>query len=247
MTTTVAMRTINIQPRNPKTDNPADFNIDEVPELESERIPSLKIKHQTLFPEEDDNAQTKPNSSNARSLAQQEQIDLPSPRNPERYTPNTGVLSDNGKEEGVAFSEEYPVVAQIQAEMNIEALPPLDSSPVQNPTKSFLKLNLLRRQDSNPVVMQDFHQIESNLEGDGHLYTNEGDNSSPLFNAGDKGSAGFGAMSNSTIVPSKFAPDRMKKNNSQVTFLFKSPKQNMLKESFASPRSARDRDDMKSE
>jgi len=239
MTTTLAMRAINIQPRNPKTDNPADFNIDEVPELESERIPSLKIKHQTLFPEEDDNAQTKPNSSNARSLAQQEQIDLSSPKHADRYTPNTGVLSDNGKEEGVAFSEESPV-EQIQPEPNIESLPPLDSSPVQNPTKSFLKPNLLRRQDSNPVVMQDFHQIESNLEGDGNVYTHEGDNSSPLFNAADKGSMGFGTMSNSTLVTSKFAPDRMKKNNSQVTFLFKSPKQNVFKESFASPRSARE-------
>lgn len=234
MTTAVILKTINIQPRS---NHSPDFCMDEVPELESERIPSLKIKQQTLFPDEDDNAQTKPNSSNARSLAQQEQIDLPSPDVHLKNTPKSGVLSDNGKEEGVVLSEEAELPANRgRTQDNVDALPPLDTSPQNEPGKSFLKLNFLRRQDSNPMVMKDFNQIESNFEGDGNLYT---ENESPL-NGVNSPDRGFVSVSNSTIVTSKFAPDRPKKNNSQVTFLFKSPKQNMFKESFASPRSARD-------
>ena len=135
--TAVIPKIINIQHRNA---NSQDFNIDEVPELESERIPSLKIKQQNLLPDEDDNAQTKPNSSNVRSLAQQEQIDSSSPMENCRITPNTGVLSEVGKEDGVVVSEEAEAIENLprHTEENVDALPPLDSSPTHEPGKSFL-------------------------------------------------------------------------------------------------------------
>lgn len=92
-----------------------------------------------------------------------------------------------------------------------------DISPMPANRKSFRETfsERFRRQDSTPVVVRDFDQIDLD-DGKNDLAIPYDGNTSPI-NSPERSSAGFNNASASTFVTSKFAPDYARKS-SQNTF-----------------------------
>jgi len=200
-----------IHSKPPKVDIVQETNLQQVPECSADRFSSAAIKNQNFFIDDEDLnlLNTKHNSTNMKTLIQQEQT-ITSQLLPDQQSPATELLTENGKEDG-------PLSSDVRLKEDEDQLYENQPSPEN---KRLTKLNLLRRQDSIPVVVSEFHQIESHLDDDrNNGFKNEDDNNSER-------TSGIMVTSNTNFVPSKFAPDHLKKNISQATFTLKSPKQN---------------------
>jgi hypothetical protein len=131
-------------------------------------------------------------------------------------TPNltARLITQIGKDDGNLNSDDMS--ANDEEHLDLSPMP--TSKLLSTGEKFSPTIPVFKRQDSTPVVMKDFNQIESNLD------ERFSESSSPKH-AGEKGSPSFGiAHGNPSIVPSKFALEGKIKNNSQGGFLFGSKK-----------------------
>lgn len=127
-------------------------------------------------------------------------------------TPNltARLITQAGKEDANINSDDLS--ANDEEHMDLSPMP--QSKLLSTGEKFSPAIPVFKRQDSTPVVMRDFNQIESNLE------ERFSESSSPRF-TGEKSSPGFGITpGNPSITPSKFALEGRIKNNSQGGFLF---------------------------
>jgi len=206
----------------PKIDATQEPVLQRVPESSADRFSSAAIKNQNFFVDEEElnSLNTKQNSTNTKTLVQQEQT-IASQLLPDHHqSPATELLTENGKDDGPLSSDVR--LKEDEDHTNENRLSPEN--------KRLSKLDLLRRQDSIPVVVRDFNQIESHLD-DERNNTSKNDDENWNLNTPEKIN-GFMMTSNTNFVHSKFAPDHLKKNNSQVAFSVKSPKQIMSKDPY---------------
>ena len=201
--------------RNKKSNKPPKIEpilepvLQQVPENSADRFSSAAIKNQNFFIEEEDLSHTKQNSTNTKTIVQQEQT-ITSQLLPEHQSPATELLTENGKDDA-------PLSSDIRLKEDEDHAVENYTSPTN---KRLTKLDLLRRQDSIPVVVSGFHQIESNFDDDRNGSKNDDDN----WSYSPEKTNGFIISSNTHFVHSKFAPDHLKKNNSQA---LKSPIHNI--------------------